>query len=82
MNRTPSPRPRALVAPKMVQQAVALSLQRAWRGKQGREKAARLRAIGMRRVGAAITAQKAYVKFTSGLNPPLPPPPVNPEGAR
>lgn len=43
-------------------QAVALSLQRAWRGKKGREKAALLRAIGLRRHGAAITTQNVYVK--------------------
>ncbi|CAM9499132.1 unnamed protein product, partial [Ectocarpus sp. 12 AP-2014] len=40
--------------------AVALSFQRAWRGKKGREKAAMLRAIRVRRHGAAITTQKFW----------------------
>ncbi|CBJ33282.1 C2H2 zinc finger protein [Ectocarpus siliculosus] len=40
--------------------AVALSFQRAWRGKKGREKAAMLRAITVRRHGAAITTQKFW----------------------
>lgn len=38
-------------------QAVALSLQRAWRGKQGRERAAALREVKLRMVGAAMTLQ-------------------------
>lgn len=42
-------------------QAVALSLQRAWRGKKGREKAAILRATRLRRHGAAITTQQMWV---------------------
>ncbi|CAM9950179.1 unnamed protein product [Scytosiphon promiscuus] len=40
--------------------AVALSLQRAWRGKKGREKAAMLRATRLRRHGAAITTQQMW----------------------
>eukprot|EP00752_Nemacystus_decipiens_P013794 g12246.t1 len=40
--------------------AIALSFQRAWRGKKGREKAAVLRAVVLRRHGAAITTQKAW----------------------
>ncbi|CAM9504447.1 unnamed protein product, partial [Ectocarpus fasciculatus] len=40
--------------------AVALSFQRAWRGKKGRETAAMLRATSLRRHGAAITTQKFW----------------------
>eukprot|EP00903_Cladosiphon_okamuranus_P016056 g14823.t1 len=40
--------------------AVALSFQRAWRGKKGREKASALRKIVLRKQGAAIATQKAW----------------------
>lgn len=49
----------SVLLPLVLEQAVALSLQCIWRGKKGRERIANLRAVRVRRLGAAITIQKA-----------------------